>query len=146
MLAIDGKTMRRSFDTAAGQSPLHVVTAFACERRLVLAQAAVEGRTNEIVADRTVLEMFDIKGMLVTADAMHCNAKTARLIVDRGADYLIALKANRPWMLAEVKGLLAAPPVPVVEHVTIEIATAGSRPDGIGSGTRWLVEPDPQRV
>ncbi len=120
VLAIDGKTMRRSFDTAARQSPLHVVTAFACERRLVLAQAAVEGGSNEIVAARTVLEMFDIKGMLVTADAMHCNAKTARLIVDRGADYLIALKANRPWMLAEVKGLLAAPPVPIVAYVTVE--------------------------
>jgi len=120
VVAIDGKTMRRSFDTAAGQSPLHVVTAFACERRLVLAQAAVAGKENEILAARTVLEMFDIKGMLVTADALHCNAKTARLIVDRGADYLIALKGNRPAMHADVQRLFAAPPEPMAAHVTID--------------------------
>ncbi len=94
VLAIDGKTMRGSFDTAAGQSPLHVVTAFACERRLVLAQAVVGDKQNEIIAARTVLEMFDIKGMLVTADALHCNAKTARLIVERGADYLAARQSG----------------------------------------------------
>jgi len=76
IVAIDGKTMRGSYDTAARRSPLHVVTAFAGERRLVLAQAAVTGKENEILAARDVLEMFDIKDMMVTADAMHCNAKT----------------------------------------------------------------------
>lgn len=119
VLAIDGKTMRRSFDEAAGQSPLHVVTAFACERRLALAQTVVADKQNEIIAARTVLEMLDIKGMLVTADALHCNAKTARLIVDRGADYLIALKGNRPAMFADVQRLFAAPPTPPAEHVTV---------------------------
>lgn len=120
VVAIDGKTMRGSFDTAARQSPLHVVTAFACERRLALAQAAVDAKENEILAARDVLEMFDLKGMLVTADALHCNAKTARLIVERGGDYLIALKGNRPCMFAQVQGLFAAPPMPLVDHVTVE--------------------------
>ena len=120
VVAIDGKTMRRSFDTAADQSPLHVVTAFACERRLVLAQAVMAGKENEILAARTVLEMFDIKGMLVTADALHCNAKTAQLIVDRGGDYLIALKGNRPAMFADVQRLFAASPEPMAAHVTID--------------------------
>jgi len=120
VLAIDGKTMRRSFDTAAGRSPLHVVTAFACQRRLVLAQAGVSGKENEIIAARAVLEMFDIKGMLVTADALHCNAKTTRLIVDRGGDYLIALKANRPSMYRDVQDLFTAPPAPPASHTTVD--------------------------
>ena len=120
VIAIDGKTMRRSFDTAARQSPLHVVTAFACERRLCLAQAAVDGKENEILAARSVLEMFDLKAMLVTADALHCNAKTTQLIVGRGGDYLIALKGNRPAMFAAVQELFAALPGPVTDHVTVE--------------------------
>jgi predicted transposase YbfD/YdcC len=120
VVAIDGKTMRRSFDRAADRSPLHVVTAFACERRLVLAQAAVQDKENEILAARNVLEMFDIKGMLVTADAMHCNAKTTRLIVDRGGDYVIALKANRPAMHKEVAHFFAAPPAPLASHTTVD--------------------------
>ena len=120
VLAIDGKTLRRSFDTAAGQSPLHVVTAFATERRLVLAQAAVRTKENEILAARDVLNMLDIKGMLVTADALHCNAGTTALIVERGGDYLIGLKANRTAMLRDVKKLFAQPPSPPLEHVTID--------------------------
>lgn len=120
IVAIDGKTLRRSFDSGAEQSPLHVVTAFACERRLVLAQAAVADKENETIAARAVLEMFDIKGMLITADALHCNAKTTRLIIDRGADYLIALKGNRPSMLADVQRLFDAPPAAIVEHVTVD--------------------------
>ena len=120
VVAIDGKTLRGSFDAAANQSALHVVTAFACERRLVLAQAAVAGKQNEILAARDVLNLLDIKGMLVTADALHCNAATARLIVDRGADYLIALKGNRPAMFAEVRRLFDDPPSPAAQHVSVE--------------------------
>lgn len=120
VLAIDGKTLRGSFDAAARQSALHVVTAFACERRLVLAQAAVTGKQNEILAARDVLTLLDITGMLVTADALHCNAATARLIIDRSADYLIALKGNRPAMSADVRRLFAAPPTPLAQHVSVE--------------------------
>lgn len=120
VLAIDGKTLRRSFDTAAGRSPLHVVTAFAAERRLVLAQAAVHTKQNEILAARDVLNMLDINGMLVTADALHCNAGTTALIIERGADYLIGLKANRQAMLRDVQQLFAGPPSPPEEHVTTD--------------------------
>lgn len=120
VVAIDGKTMRRSFDTAAGQSPLHVVTAFACERRLVLAQTAVRDKENEILAARDVLEMFDIKGMLVTADALHCNVKTTRLIVDRGGDYLMALKANRPAMHAAVTLFFGKPSGRLAPYTTVD--------------------------
>ena len=140
VLAIDGKTLRRSFDTAAGQSPLHVVTAFGCERRLVLAQAAVRSKENEILAARDVLNMLDIKGMLVTADALHCNAGTTALIVERGADYLIGLKANRPAMLRDVKQLFVQPPCAPSEHVTVDAnhGRVETRRHQVWHGVDWL--------
>ncbi len=141
VVAIDGKTMRRSFDTAAGQSPLHVVTAFACERRLVLAQTSVRDKENEIIAARDVLEMFDIKGMLVTADALHCNAKTTRLIVDRGGDYLIALKANRPAMHRDVALFFAKPSGPLATYTTVdgEHGRIETRNHTVCHDVAWLV-------
>ena len=86
MLAIDGKTLRRSFDRAADASPLHVVTAFACEARLVVGQVAVPAGGNEITAARALLGLLDLTGMLVSGDAIHCQTETARLIANRGGD------------------------------------------------------------
>jgi hypothetical protein len=87
VVAIDGKTLRRSFDRAAGASPLQVVTAFAAEAQLVIGQKAVAAGGNEITAARALLELLDLKGALVTADAIHCNAETARTVRARGGDY-----------------------------------------------------------
>ena len=70
VVAIDGKTLRRSFDTAAGASPLHMVSAWGCEQRLVLGQLAVDGRSNEITAVPRLLELLSLKGTIVTADAL----------------------------------------------------------------------------
>lgn len=109
VIAIDGKALRRSFDRAAGTSALHVVTAFATDARLVLGQKAVTGEGNEITAARALLELIDCRGSLVTADAIHCNAATAETILDRGGDYLLALKANRPRTLKDVEDYLADP-------------------------------------
>lgn len=120
VLAIDGKTLRRSFDRAAGASPLHVVSAFACERRLVLGQTAVAPGENEITAARTLLRSFDLTGMLVTADAIHCQSETARLVRERSGDYLFALKANRPRMFADVVEFFAAPAAALAHHVTTD--------------------------
>lgn len=110
VIAIDGKTLRRSFDRAAGASALHVVTAFATETRLVLGQKAVTSGENEITAARALLGCLDLTGALVTADAIHCQTETAALVRERGGDYLLALKGNRPAMLAEVTAFFANPP------------------------------------
>ncbi len=110
VLAIDGKTLRRSFDRAAGGSPLHVVSAFATERRLVLGQAAVAPGSNEIMAARELLALLDLTGMLVTGDAIHCQNQTAALITDKGGDWLFALKANRPVLHDAVRAFFADPP------------------------------------
>ena len=120
VLAIDGKTLRRSFDRAAEVSPLHVVTAFACEARLVVGQVAVPDGANEITAARSLLGLFDLTGMLVTADAIHCQTETARLVAERGGEWLFALKANRSAILAEVEACFEDPKASFETHTTTD--------------------------
>lgn len=107
LVAIDGKTSRRSHDRAAGGGPLHLVSAFATTSRLVLGQEAVEGKSNELSAIPVLLERLaeggGLKGALVSIDAIATNAKIARAITDAGADYLLAVKANQPTLRMETK-------------------------------------------
>ena len=110
VLAIDGKTLRRSFDRAAGRSPLHVVTAFGAGARISLGQRAVAPGENEIVAARALLATLALDGALVTGDAIHAQAETAALVLERGGHYLFALKANRPAMHEAVAAFFADPP------------------------------------
>lgn len=109
VVAIDGKTLRRSFDRAAGRSALHVVTAFAAGARIVIGQVAAGDKESEITAARTLLGLFDLNGVLVTGDALHCQGETARLIKERGGQWLFTLKANRPLQHAEVTAWFADP-------------------------------------
>lgn len=113
VLAIDGKTLRRSFDRAAGRSPLHVVTAFGADARLSIGQRAVAPGENEITAARALLATLTLDGALVTGDAIHAQAETAQMVLDRGGDYLFALKANRPAMLEAVAAVFTDPPEPL---------------------------------
>src|SRR5271154_5234966 len=92
----DGKTLRGSFDTAAGQNPLHLVSAWACEARLTLGQVATDAKSNEITAIPLLLELLNLKGATVTIDAMGCQKDIAQTIVDGKGDYLLALKDNHP--------------------------------------------------
>ena len=118
MLAIDGKTLRRSFDRAAGRSALHVVTAFGAEARVSLGQRAVAPGGNEITAARALLATLALDGALVTGDAIHAQAETAQLVLERGGDYLFALKANRPAMREAVAAFFADPPEALDCHQT----------------------------
>ncbi len=121
VIAIDGKTLRRSFDRAAGRSPLHVVTAFAADARLVIGQLATGDKENEIIAARALLGLIDLDGALVTGDALHCQGETARLITERSGDWLFTLKQNRPVQHAEVAAWFADPQNrPASEHVTTD--------------------------
>ena len=120
VLAIDGKTLRRSFDRAAGRSALHVVTAFGTGARVAIAQKAVPEGQNETLAARALLETLALDGLLVTGDAMHAHQGTAQVILDRGGDYLLALKANRPAMLREVEAFFADPPEPLDAFMTTD--------------------------
>ena len=99
VVAIDGKTARRSFDRRAGATPLHLVSAWASEQRLVLAQRQVDGDSNEIKALPALLALLALDGQIVTADAMHCQKATAQVILDRGGDHVLARKTNQPTLL-----------------------------------------------
>jgi predicted transposase YbfD/YdcC len=96
VVAIDGKTLRGSFDTATGKNPLHLVSAWACQARLTLGQVAVEAKSNEITAIPVLLELLDLKDCIVTIDAMGCQTEIAAAIRDRDADYVLAVKDNQP--------------------------------------------------
>jgi predicted transposase YbfD/YdcC len=101
-IAIDGKTLRGSFDTAAGKNPLHLVSAWATEARLTLGQIAVDGKSNEITAIPLLLELLDLQGATVTIDAMGCQKEIAAKIVGREGDYVLALKGNHEHLFQAV--------------------------------------------
>ena len=84
VIAVDGKSLRRSFDRAKKQSALHLVQAFAAEARLVLGQVAVDEKSNEITALPALLNMLSLKGRIVTADAMHTQRTTAETVTQAG--------------------------------------------------------------
>src|SRR3954470_11554733 len=109
VVAIDGKVLRRSFDTASAKSALHMVTAWGCDQRLVLAQIATEAKSNEITAVPKLLEMLSLKGTIVTVDALNCQRDIARQIVDQDGDYVLALKGNQGTLHADVARFLDDP-------------------------------------
>jgi predicted transposase YbfD/YdcC len=95
-VAIDGKTLRGSFDKASGKSAVHTITAFAVGTRTVLRQMFVDAKSNEIPAVPVLLKLLDLAGAIVTLDAMHCQTETAQAIIDAEADYILSVKANQP--------------------------------------------------
>jgi predicted transposase YbfD/YdcC len=107
-VAIDGKTVRRSFDRKHGRSPLHLVSAYATEHGLVLAQRATASKGGELAVLPELLDGLDLEGCLVSLDALACRPEIAERIVGRGGDYLLALKGNQRKAHAEVKAWFAA--------------------------------------
>ena len=107
-VAIDGKTVRRSFDRRRGHSPLHLVSAYATGHGLVLAQRAAETKGGELAVLPELLDGLDLEGCLVSLDALACRPEIAGRIVGRGGDYLLALKGNRRKAHAEARAWFAA--------------------------------------
>ena len=101
-IAIDGKTLRRSGNADLG--PLHLVSAWAAEANLTLGQVAVDGKSNEITAIPQLLGLLNLKGALVTIDAMGCQKEIAASIVAKGGDYLLMVKENQPHLRADIEG------------------------------------------
>jgi predicted transposase YbfD/YdcC len=108
-----GETLRRSFDRAAAASPLHMVSAWACEQRLVLGQLAVDGKSNEITAVPKLLELLALRQTIITADALNCQRAIAEQIIDRGGEYVLALKGNQGTLFEDVRLALDDPLTPV---------------------------------
>lgn len=95
VIAIDGKTSRRSYQKPGGKAAIHMVSAFAARQRLVLGQVKVDEKSNEIIAIPKLLAMMEIEGAIVTIDAMGCQRAIAQTILDKKADYVLALKGNQ---------------------------------------------------
>jgi predicted transposase YbfD/YdcC len=155
LIAIDGKTSRRTHDTRKGLKALHTLSAYASNARLVLGQLSVPEKTNEITAIPELLdhlaETDQLKGALVTIDAMGCQVAIADKIVEHQADYLLALKGNQPNLEAEVADYFrSAPAEELVSKITVEKGhgrietrtyTASSKVDWIVSERSYPGEP-----
>ena len=139
LVAIDGKTSRRSHDRSADKAPLHLVSAFATTSRLVLGQEAVADKTSETTAIPVLIERLaandGLKGALVSIDAIATNPAIATTIRDARVDYLLAVKANQPTLRSEIETFFAdAPPASLessadmdkghgrIEHRTVTVA------------------------
>jgi predicted transposase YbfD/YdcC len=103
VIAIDGKTLRRSYQKKGAKAPIHMVSAFAARQRLVLGQVKVADKSNEIVAIPALLDMMAIEGAIVTIDAMGCQRNIAAKILDKKADYVLALKGNQSTLREDVE-------------------------------------------
>jgi predicted transposase YbfD/YdcC len=132
IIAIDGKTLRRSFDHAASQGAIHMVSAWANAHRLVLGQLKVDDKSNEITAIPALLRMLELAGAIVTIDAMGCQKEIAKTITEQGADYVLALKDNHPTLHGEVELLF--------EDIKAE------RLDGITAARHTTVDADHGRL
>jgi predicted transposase YbfD/YdcC len=123
IIAVDGKTARRSHDRRKGRNPLHLVSAWAARQRIVLGQQATEEKSNEITAIPLLLQHLDLKGALVTMDAMGTQTDIARAIRDGGGDYCMSLKKNWPAVYADVEQLFTDPPGDVAfeTHETVDL-------------------------
>jgi predicted transposase YbfD/YdcC len=98
VIAIDGKTLRRSFDAASSKAAIHMVSAWATANHISLGQVVVDAKSNEITAIPKLLEILEVSGSLVTIDAMGCQTEIARHIINAEADYVLAVKGNQPTL------------------------------------------------
>ena len=127
-VAIDGKSLRGSATSTL--RPLHVVSAWATDARLCLGQRAVDGKSNEITAIPPLLDLLDLRGSLVTLDAMGCQKTIAAKIIDRGGDFLLAVKSNQERLLADVQHTLEK--ALDGDYVKGQVTTITTREEGHG--------------
>ena len=125
VIAIDGKTVRRSFQTGNRKSAIHMVSAWACQNNMVLGQQKVSEKSNEITAIPALLELLELKGCIVTIDAMGCQTAIADSIINQGADYVLALKGNQGDLSEQVKQLFDYDGETQLKEQTVEDIDAG---------------------
>jgi predicted transposase YbfD/YdcC len=130
LIAIDGKTLRSSYDRNSRQSTIHMVSAFAAQNRLVLGQVKTDAKSNEITAIPELLALLDIKGCLVSIDAMGCQTEIASAIVKGGGNYLLAVKGNQPTLHNAVRAALAESTQRPLSEETLSIEKMHGRIDG----------------
>ena len=128
VIAIDGKTVRRSYQEKGKKAASHMVSAFAARQRLVLGQVKVADKSNEIVAIPKLLDLLAIEGAIVTLDAMGCQRDIAQKIIDKKADYVLALKGNQGTLREDVEVFAAEQKANGFQDTTISRGRWRSRP------------------
>ena len=121
VVAIDGKALRGAYERGRKAVPLHLVNIWATEARLVIGQRLAPSR-NEVLGAQQALRLLSLEGCIVTADALHCRADTAHIILETGADYALALKANQPTLLAQVTALIETADIRTQAHQGPELS------------------------
>jgi predicted transposase YbfD/YdcC len=128
VVAIDGKTLRRSYDRASAKSALHMVSAWATANHVTLGQVAVDEGSNEITAIPKLLEILEISGCLVTIDAIGCQTEVAEKIVEAKADYVLAVKGNQPTLHSGIEDFF-------IDHMSDQFARVeADRHEDMGRG------------
>ena len=143
IVAIDGKASRRTHARSKGRQPLHMVSAWSSRQRLVLGQEATDVKSNEITAIPLLLQRLELKGALITIDAMGCQTKIAATILERGADYLLAVKDNQAALHDDIKRYFDD--APAAELQTFETIDADhgrieTRRHVVSHNVEWLAE------
>lgn len=130
LIAVDGKTLRRSYQPGDRSSTIHMVSAYAAANKLVLGQVKTAEKSNEITAIPELLALLDIRQCLVSIDAMGCQTAIATSIRQQGGDYLLAVKGNQPKLLEAVKQALAPAMATPLSAQTAAVEQAHGRVDG----------------
>jgi len=150
IIAVDGKTVRGSFNSQLGTSPLHLVSAWAARNRLVLAQVKTHDKSNEITAIPSLLELIALEGCIVTIDAMGCQYKIADYIVEEKADYVFSLKENQQSLYQDAAEYFQgidfshpAPDVLVESTFDVDHGRLERRSYGVSGNVTWLTERHP---
>jgi predicted transposase YbfD/YdcC len=103
IIAFDGKTLRRSFNNATGMGAIHVLNAWSSSNGFCIGQMKVDGKSNEITAMPELIRLLDIRGCVVTADALNCQKDIAREVIEGSGDYVLAVKANQPSLYEDIR-------------------------------------------
>ena len=146
VVAIDGKTLRGCHDRSNGRGALHLVSAWATENRMVLGQTPTAAHSNEITAIPELLQLLDLPGCLVTIDAMGCQKNIAQQIVDGGAEYLLAVKANQGELHQNIKDVFACWEREGFDQVAHSFQEQVGRDHGRGERRRCWVITDPEEL
>ena len=127
VVAIDGKTVRRSFHKGDKKSAIHMVSTWAHQNNMVLGQQKINDKSNEITAIPALLQLLGVKGCIITTDAMGCQITIAQTIIAKGADYVLALKGHQGNLCDEVKMLFEQTNLPLMEETTEEVDSGHGR-------------------
>jgi predicted transposase YbfD/YdcC len=146
VIAIDGKTLRRSFDTANGKAAIHMVSAWATMNHISLGQVVVDAKSNEITAIPKLLEMLELSGAMVTIDAMGCQTEIARRIVGAGADYCLAVKDNQPTLHQGIIDYFESHAEDDFEGVRMRYHTTDEKGHGREEARHYMICPVPEEL